>query len=120
MSHGLRKLQGGGYAVKLCLAPDLVAFADTQWRGQGFADIQAYLNCVLNTAMFHEMEGDPPLPLVVAFDEHDDDIPFDVVPLPTSPQVTKPSISSISAQVTKRRGDRPPSDGSRADGDDVF
>jgi len=91
MSHGLRKLEGGGYAVNLCLAPDLVAFADTQWRGQGFADIEAYLNCVLNTALFNEMEADPPPPLIAAFDEQDDDIPFDQVPLPTHPRVTKPS-----------------------------
>lgn len=76
MSHGLRKLQGGGYAVKLCLAPDLVAFADTQWRGQGFPNIQTYINCVLNTALFHEMERDPPPPFPAAFDEQDNDIPF--------------------------------------------
>lgn len=91
MAHKLRKLDGGCYAVKLCLAPDLVAFADTQWRGQGFPDIKAYLNCVLNTALFFDMEEDPPPPAMAAFDELDDDIPFDVVPLPTSPQVTKPS-----------------------------
>lgn len=91
MSHGLRKLEGGGYAVKLCLAPDLVAFAETQWRGQGFANIEGYLNCVLNTALFFDMEADPPPPVVAAFDEQDDDIPFDAVPLPTFPRVTKPS-----------------------------
>ena len=34
MSHTLRKLDGGCYAVSLCLAPDLVAFAETQWRGK--------------------------------------------------------------------------------------
>lgn len=91
MSHGLRKLEGGGYAVKLCLGQDLVAFAETQWRGQGFANIAGYLNCVLNTALFHEMEAGPPPPLIAAFDEQDDDIPFDPIPLPTSPRVTKPS-----------------------------
>lgn len=91
MSHALRKLEGGGYAVKLCLAPDLVAFADTQWRGRGFADIEAYLNCVLNTALFNEEAAGPPPPLVAAFDEQDDDIPFDPAPLPTHPRVTKPS-----------------------------
>lgn len=91
MSHTLRKLDGGGYAVNLCLAPDLVAFAETQWRAQGFADIEAYLNCVLNTALFNETVADPPPPLVAAFDELDDDIPFDALPLPTTPRVTKPS-----------------------------
>ena len=90
MSQGLRKLEGGGYAVKLCLAPDLIAFAETQWRGQGFGDIEAYLNCVLNTPLFHEMEADPPSPVVAAFDEQDDDISFGVSPLPTYPRVTKP------------------------------
>ena len=80
MSRALRALDGGYYAVKLCLAPDLVAFADTHWRGQGFANIAGYLNCVLNTALFHEMEADPPPPLIAAFDEQDDDIPFDPIP----------------------------------------
>ena len=88
MSHCLRKLEGGGYAVKLCLAPDLVAFAETQWRGQGFANIEGYLNCVLNTALFFDMESDSPPPLFAAFDEQDDDIPFGVNPLPTTPRVT--------------------------------
>lgn len=60
MSHALRKLKGGCYTVRLGLAPDLIAFAETQWRGQRFPDIEAYLNCVLNTALFHEMERDPP------------------------------------------------------------
>ena len=86
MSRALRRLDGGYYAVKLCLAPDLVAFAETQWRGQGFASIQGYLNCVLNTALFFDMESDPPPSVVAAFGEQDDDIPFDVVPLPTSPR----------------------------------
>ena len=90
MSDGLRKLEGGCYAVNLCLAPDLVAFAETRWREQGFAGVGAYLNCVLNTALFNEMETDPPPPLVASFDEMDDDIPFDVSPLPTIPRVTKP------------------------------
>ena len=90
MSHTLRKLDGGCYAVSLCLAPDLVAFAETQWRGQGFADIEGYLNCVLNTALFFGMESDTPPPLLAAFDEQDDDIPFGVNPLPTTPRVTKP------------------------------
>ncbi len=91
MSRALRRLDSGCYAVKMCLAPDLVAFAETQWRGQGFADIEGYLNCVLNTALFFDMESDPPPPARAAFDEQDDDIPFDPIPLPTSPQVTKPS-----------------------------
>lgn len=91
MSRALRKLKGGCFAVHLGLAPDLIAFAETQWRGQGFPDIESYLNCVLNTALFHEMESDPPTPLSAAFDEQDDDIPFDPVPLPTHPRVTKPS-----------------------------
>lgn len=91
MSRALRKLKGGCFAVHLGLAPDLMAFAETQWRGQGFPDIESYLNCLLNTALFHEMESDPPPPLSAAFDEQDDDIPFDAVPLPTQPRVTKPS-----------------------------
>ena len=91
MSYALRKLHGGCYAVNLCLAPDLVAFAKTQWRAQGFADIRAYLNCVLNTALFNETVAELPPTLVAAFDELDDDIPFDAVPLPTSPRVNKTS-----------------------------
>lgn len=88
MSHTLRKLDGGCYAVSLCLAPDLVAFAETQWRGQGFADIEDYLNCVLNTALCFDMESNSPPPLFAFFDEQDDDIPFGVNPLPTTPRVT--------------------------------
>jgi len=87
----LRKLPGGCFAVTLCLAPDLVTFAKTQWREQGFGDIDAYLNCILNTALFNEENADPPPPIRAAFDEQDDDIPFDPIPLPTSPRATKPS-----------------------------
>ena len=76
MSHGLHKLKGGGYAVRLCLSPDLIAFAESQWRGQCCPDIEAYLNCILNTALAHEMERGPPPPFPAEFFELDDDLPF--------------------------------------------
>lgn len=76
MSQALRKLKGGGYTVRLCLTPDLVAFADTQWRGQGFPDIETYLDCILNTALAHEMEREPPPPFPAVFFEQDEDLPF--------------------------------------------
>lgn len=52
---------------------------------------ETYLNYVLNTALFNEMEADPPPPMVAAFDEPDNDIPFDAVLLPTPRRETKPS-----------------------------
>lgn len=91
MSQNLQDGQDGCTVFTLCLAPDLVTFAQTQWRAQGFVDIEAYLGCVLNTALFHESEADPPPPVVAAFDEQDDDIPFDPPTLPTKPRVRKPS-----------------------------
>lgn len=91
MRSTLRKLPGGCYAVTVCLAPDLIAYANTQWRAQGFVNVDDYLNCVLNTALFKEEAAEPPPPLMASFDEMDDDIPFDPIPLPTIPRVTKPS-----------------------------
>jgi hypothetical protein len=52
---------------------------------------ETYLKCVLSTALFNEMEANPPPPMVAAFDEPDNDIPFDAVLLPTPRRETKPS-----------------------------
>lgn len=76
MSQTLPKSECGCSIVSLSLVPDLAAYAESQWRGQGFADVRAYLNCVLNTALFFEKEADPPPPVAWPFDEQDDDIPF--------------------------------------------
>lgn len=71
----LRKLPGGGFAITLCLDPDMAAFARRECRRRGFADADDFLSCVLNTALFEVMEAEPPPP-VHGFDGIDDDIPF--------------------------------------------
>ncbi|MBP6895218.1 MAG: hypothetical protein KBC94_12440 [Pseudacidovorax sp.] len=71
----LRKLPGGCYAITLCLPPDIAAFAQVECLARGFATPDGFLSCVLNTAMFAEMEAEPP-PCPVGFDDRDDDIPF--------------------------------------------
>ena len=54
----------------------------------GVDDKRTVLNCVLNTALCFDMESNSPPPLFAFFDEQDDDIPFGVNPLPTTPRVT--------------------------------
>lgn len=71
----LRKLPGGCYAITLCLPPEVAAFVERECRARGFADADDYLSCVLNTAMFEEMETEPSVPMAM-FDEGDDHIPF--------------------------------------------
>lgn len=56
MTTGPRKLKSGSYAVQLVLGPDVIAFARTQWRQQGYLDVEDYLVGVLNTAMLEEMD----------------------------------------------------------------
>lgn len=70
-----RKMPGGGFAITLCVPPDIAAFAEREFRERGFADAEDFLSCVLNTAMFEVMEAEPPPP-VHGFDGIDDDIPF--------------------------------------------
>lgn len=50
----MKKLKGGCYEARLVLAPDVVAFAETQWQKLGHLSVEDYLNAVLNTALFHE------------------------------------------------------------------
>ena len=71
----LRKLPGGCYGVTLCVPPEYAVFAKAEARARGFVDADDYLSCMLNTAMFHEMEREP-CPLPASFDGCDDDIPF--------------------------------------------
>ncbi len=47
----MKKLKGGCYEVRLVLAPDVVAFAETQWQKLGHLSVEDYLNAVLNTAL---------------------------------------------------------------------
>lgn len=72
----LRRLQGGCYAITLCLPPEIAAFAESECRARGFPDADAYLSCMLNTAMFEEMEAEPSPSPTAAFDKGDDDIAF--------------------------------------------
>lgn len=72
----LRRLPGGCYAITLCLPPEVAAFAKMRCQARGFADADDYLSCVLNTAMFEEMEAEPSPSPIAAFDKGDDDIAF--------------------------------------------
>ena len=71
----LRKLPGGGFAITLCVPPEIAAFAERECRERGYVDAEDLLSCVLNTAMFEVMEAEPPPP-VHGFDGIHDDIPF--------------------------------------------
>jgi hypothetical protein len=75
----LRKLCGGCYAATLVLPPEVAEFAEQNFRARGFESADAYLRCVLNSAMFDEMcaeaEGDDS-PYNGFFEKSDDDIPF--------------------------------------------
>jgi hypothetical protein len=53
---GPRKLKSGCYAAQLVLGPDVIAFARTQWRQQGYLDVEDYFAGILNTAMLEEMD----------------------------------------------------------------
>ena len=73
----LRKLPGGCYAVTLALPPDIAEFAMNECQTRGYEDADAYLRCVLNTAMFQEMCEEPAHAAVPPFwGAEDDDIPF--------------------------------------------
>lgn len=75
----LRRQRGGCYAVTLALPPEVAEFAEQNFRARGFDSADAYLRCVLNSAMFDEIcaeregEGSPYNGL---FEKSDDDLPF--------------------------------------------
>ena len=75
----LRKLHGGCYALTLALPTDIAEFALEGFRARGFDSADAYLRCVLNSAMFDEMyaeqEGEAS-PYNGFFEKSDDDLPF--------------------------------------------
>lgn len=75
----LRKLRGGCYALTLALPPDIAEFALEGFRARGFESADAYLRCVLNSAMAEEMcAGLEPghSPYNGFFEKSDDDLPF--------------------------------------------
>ena len=75
----LRKLRGGCYAITLALPPDIAEFALEGFRARGFESADAYLRCVLNSAMFDEMcAGLEPdhSPYNGFFEKGDGELPF--------------------------------------------
>ena len=78
-ASSLRKLRGGCYAITLALPPDIAEFALEGFRARGFESADAYLRCVLNSAMVEEMcAGMKPdhSPYNGFFEKGDDDLPF--------------------------------------------
>ncbi len=50
----MKTLKNGCREVRLVLAPDVIAFAETQWRARGYFSVEDYLNTLLNTAVFQD------------------------------------------------------------------
>lgn len=50
----MKKLRNGCTEVRLQLSPELMDFARERWRALGHADVQDYLNTLLNTALFQD------------------------------------------------------------------